>query len=271
MRKNYFSAAFCLLFISNCFAQSNKDNGTVSLSAGASMPVGSYAGKNITDPGAGFASLGESFNISYAHLLKHRFGLTAVLFGQRNPVNTKALDSDLSQQQFSTGPISSSSGQPPPQPTFVTYPNWNFEKKAWLSGSLLLGGYADLPLSTSGLSFTPRVLIGIAYTSSPALSGSSLTDTSLITIQQSSGKAFAFAFLIGGGIKYNINQRICFLSGLDLFGTSKIRFKNINETVTILQGSLNLGNTVIQQASFTADEKQTITSLNLTIGIGLRL
>jgi hypothetical protein len=96
----------------------------------------------------------------------------ATFFGQRNPLNTKALEEKYANTPYHSLIVFGSTNPPFPNPQPPTpqvyYKNWEFEKGAWYAASVLVGGYTILPMNKDGkLSMTLKAGIGAAYVSSP--------------------------------------------------------------------------------------------------------
>jgi hypothetical protein len=281
MRKIFLCILFTIQFFAISYSQNANDKGYISLLLGPSIPVGNYASSNFSNSKAGFAGLGENLNISYCRLLGKNFGIAAELLGQINPLNVKAMEKSFATQKFAEPYFYSTTGPPqtPPLPVYVTYQHWNFDKKSWQSGSMLLGAYMQLPLNHSGnISFTTKAMIGAIYLSSPQLNGEGYTDTSLIKLSQSTASAFGFAYSLSAGLKYDFNKRLSFLVSVEYLGTAKITFKNVTETIITENGAvipgmpLNSANySSIARSTAIGNESQKLSALNINIGIGLKL
>src|SRR5260221_6904555 len=148
MKKNWLLSSALILLAFNCFAQ-NKNNGTIVFSVGPSFPVGNYGSKDIMNNSAGLAKPGEKASLSFYSKRKKQFGFTVAIQAQRNPLNTKALENGFSKAQFSRSVFFSSNGTTEPTPSFTTYPNWKFDKHAWLAASLLAGCYTEFAFRNS--------------------------------------------------------------------------------------------------------------------------
>jgi hypothetical protein len=181
------------------------------------------------------------------------------------------LESVFSKTPIAVGPVFSDGYQPPPPVPGTVYPNWKFEKDHWLTGSLLLGAQAQLP-SKQKLSFSARAMLGPSYVSSPEVKGQSYTDTATATMTQSGPHAWGIGYLIGGGVRYNVSEKIFITGGVELFGTNKITFEDITATVTTTKGNLqNPTSYSVSTMTVHGNGKQTISTINASAGIGLRL
>jgi opacity protein-like surface antigen len=272
MKQFISGALFFLACMAHAYSQNSQDKGYFSISAGPSFPIGNYGSKSINSSSAGFARVGESINISYSRLLGKRIGLSATVYGQRNPINTGALEAGFSQKKIYNGIWTGPTTEPPAEFPYTVYPNWKFEKKSWLSSSLLAGGYGQFPLDkTNHISLTTKAMIGVIYAHSPKLSGNSTTDTSSAHIEQTDKSALGFTWLVSAGVLYNLNKNIFLLANLDYTGSNEIKFKNVKETITTMKGVPGSLNFSAEQSSVTGTSKQSISTLNFHAGVGFKL
>lgn len=148
-----------LLAFLNGYSQ-KQQGGYLELTIGPTFPIGNYASKNSNNAGSGFARMGEGLHLSYLHPLKKSFGITAGLYLQRNPLNTKSLEEAFANRKFYliyAGPL------PPPSPAqrpYKTYGNWKVEKHSWFSASLLAGLYQQLLPGDKNVQLTAKAMAG---------------------------------------------------------------------------------------------------------------
>jgi hypothetical protein len=261
-----------LLNLSLAYSQSVTDKNFLDVLIGPSFPAGEYAKKDITNSSSGFAKAGEFLKISYTHLLQKDFGLSAAIHGQRNPLNTKALEASLSQADFYETAFAGSTLNPTPAPyPSSRYGNWKFDKHSWLVGSFLLGGYGQLaPQRSNRLLLTAKAMAGVVYAHAPAINGKSTSDTAAAQITRSSSSAFGFAWSIATGIKLQLSNKIYLLTQAEYFGTNKILFKDVKVTFTSAHYSNGFPTSANMQTA-TGNEKQKIVPANLNFGIGIWL
>jgi hypothetical protein len=264
-------AAFQITFV---FSQRIKDKGCISISVGPALPAGKFSSKDLNDKLSGFTKMGESVSISYSKLLSKNWGIAIDVRGQRNPLNTTALQNSLSSSTIYQGIPVAGSGLnfPPPQFTQVVYPNWQFEKQAWLYGALLLGPTAQFTVDQSKkITLITNAMIGAVYAKSPVIKGSSITDTATARIEQSKSSAFGFIYSFSGGINYSLNKKIFLSAALTYAGTNQITFKDVTSSLFTTKGNFTSASFSAQQSTTTADGKQPISSINLLLGIGIKL
>lgn len=260
------------LFFINSYSQARESQ--LSFSIGPSIPVGNYADKNIHDEKAGIATAGGAFYLSYIPKTQKKINIVASLLGQINPLDRSSMESSFSEYKISFGSFVTWSGSwPPPviSPNGTSYSNWKFEESSWKLGALLLGGYKEVNAGSSGMVLTAKLQAGPVYVSSPELNGSSITDTTNIQVTQSSASSFGFGYLASAGIKIKVEKNVSLLASLEYFGTNNITFKNIVAKMTGVKNMSNPATMITFQNTVTSNSKQTITSVNFCIGIGVRL
>lgn len=261
---------FLLLLVSPGHAQTIDHKSQLNFSLGPSFPIGQFANKNIYNDKAGIAGSGGTLTISYTYLMKKNIGFAVSLLGQVNPLNTHSMEESFAELKFASFVIGWGTG-PPSAPTGVSYPDWKFKKASWKLGALLAGGYGEFKTNSSKLTFTTKAIIGLVYAVSPKVDGSSITDTSNVHVTQSSESAFGFGYSLSGGIKIKLNKKMNFTSGLEYFGTNNITFKNIVASVTGVKNPSNPATMTAWQSTVASNSKQTISSLNLLVGLSLQL
>ncbi len=268
MKKAGFLVTLTILSSLTVFCQSTR-RGLLEIAVGPTFPVGNFAKKDI-GPSSGHAKAGQFASVSYSYLLGKRFGLTGTLLAQRNPINARAMGSSFGQLKIFDGIYSPSLPVQPNQSLYITYHNWQVEKGSWLMGTLLAGGYGLFPLSGDNkISLTTKAMIGVMYVKSPDVEAKTVTDTSIVQLQQGSKSSFGLAYLVSVGTKYNCTKRISLLVSLDFLGTPQMKFEDVRRTISTAELSAGLPAYSMQQT--TAHQKQSIGSINARVGIGLAL
>jgi hypothetical protein len=273
-------AVILVLMIRLSYAQTIPDKNTLSFSIGASFPVGNFSSTDPSNNLSGYAVPGISANFSFNHKLNKQLSLTAMLYGQRNGINTKTLADQLDKSYIF--PIAISTGSPYfPSGDQKVYFNWNIEKKYWYLESVMLGVTEELPFKKNNkLSLVVKALIGAAYAQSPTLNGKSITDTSYSVFYQSGATAFGFSYLLSTGIKYKLSDKLFLKLDAFYFGTSRLNFKKITQNIATTYGGLvvpgvyTLSNSympAIWESSTTEPNKQPFGTLNISTGIALIL
>lgn len=255
------------------YSYSQEKESYLDLSFGPSFPIGKYASKNLSDSKSGFAKTGQQVNVSYTYMLNKRFGLSASLYAQRNPVDYDALRNESSTNNNPVPVFTDSLVSPTAPPIGITgfSKGWTFKKHAWLAASVLIGGIAELPLNTEeNFSFIGKVMIGAIGIKSPELDGQYITDSSIARATQTSKSTFGFIYLVRAGMKYDITKKISLIVALDYVGTNEVTFKNIKATIAAA-GQTSTGIPYASQAMRTGNVKQAMQAINLNAGIALKL
>lgn len=251
-----------------CFGQPGLSKNSVSLSLGASVPVGNFSKTDMNNDLSGFAKTGEYVHLTFEHRLGNGNGPAILLrfYGQRNGLNTQAFA-----DQFKNLPFYLNGG---PQPVF--YSTWNVQKKAWMLGSLMAGVKENFPLSSGRkFSFFLEGMIGAAYLQAPTLNAVGHTDTSVVEVTQSASSGTGISYCLGTGITYAVAKNLQLTFHLGYFGTGEIKFKNVTEHVIGTTGGLgipgdfSLSNSLGPTFSYsnTGTAKQTVGSVNAGVGL----
>jgi hypothetical protein len=276
--KFIFTVSFLMIRLS--YAQIISDHNTLSFSIGLSIPVGNFSSTDPSNNLSGYAVPGISANFSFNHKLNKQFGITAMLYGQRNGINTNTLSDQL--DKSSIYPIGISSGSTGiPTGEQEKYYDWNIDKKYWYLESVMLGVTEEIPSEkNTKLSFLAKALIGAAYAQLPTLNGNSVTDTSYSVFYQKGASAFGFSYLLSAGMKYKLSTNLYFKLDAFYFGTSHLNFKNITQNFASTYGGLaaqgvytlsNSSMPVISASSTTGPNKQPFGTINILAGIDLIL
>lgn len=263
-----------ILLLSIAEAQQKKQS--LSFDLGASFPFGDYGKKEINRKGSGFAATGAVSSITYQKNFQEKFGFSLSLLGQFNPMSRKRIE-----QAFSTTPIAPftvyASSDPRNIPVLppgngIIYPNWKFETKSLWIVSVMAGFYGYFPVKNKpSLVIQPRIMVGPGFAFSPSIKGTSKTDTSAASFQQTSSKSFALVGQVGMKLTYQLNQHYFFNVNVDVLTSSELRLKNLKATMVTAHGS-SPGNPdySISSTMYTTTGRQTIGTFNAGIGLGFR-
>lgn len=267
--------------LSNCFAQKVQNRSLLSVSVGPSFPIGDFASTNTQSKYSGYAIPGEEVNLSYVYKCSPKFGLIAALFGQRNGLNIKSMKQQLSEFKFikpgGTVYTGNMNNPPPPDPSpsYVYYTNWHFEKHDWLSASLLLGGMGVFPAGVGRkLSVVVKGMAGLIYVSSPEMKATSITDTTLIAISQTSESGWGFSYMAYAGLQYRINPHMLLLFGINYLGTARIKFSEITaDTIQFYHSNWGTGllSLTEMERAIKGSRKQVVQTMGLNVGIAWEL
>jgi hypothetical protein len=233
----------CFLILSCIYpnliiAQAENDYpGFIGVSLGSSIPLGDYSSKDADNETAGWANPGAVFDVSFGYKLgAGKVGLCALLRGQANYVDAQSYANALASQ--------------------VAGVNWSVQGGYWGMGGFLFGGFGSLQVSETVL-FEPRVMLGFLNASNPEITISVSGPGGSYWIKQNSTSARSFAYLVGGGLRFNIGKRMSLLTNLD-YMAAQPEFINVQ----LLDSDGNLSSD---------SWSQEIVTLNLSAGLAIRL
>jgi hypothetical protein len=269
MPRQLFSSALIFFTVISATAQTSRPS--LSIGAGLAVPMGKFAETKVNNAESGFAKTGTMVNIAYSQPVGRRIWAEVTVQFQRNPLNTKKMEEAFSNTRFNQGVFVSPTV--PPQSTFpdTLFQNWKFKNDSWLTSSLLLGINGRYPMGPSNKIFArARISAGPVYVVSPEIDGTSTGTNGVTYLKQTSESGWGMAFTAGGGIEFELNSRLYFITNVQSFLTTGVKFEDVTTTLTSLSGPSSNPSTVIQ-TSATADAKQTISTLNFNVGVGLKL
>ena len=191
MKKNLF---LLLVILFNFLQGFSQNKSMVSISMGPSFAVGNFANKNPNNSTSGIATTGVVFDIHFTHLLNENLGIAAILRGQSNATDAKAIEDEMKKM----------------------YPQvqWSVQSNYWGIGGLLFGGFGTWPLYNK-CSFDAKFLIGIANATSPEITITGKSALSTEWVKQNSTPSNTFAFMPGVGLNVHPTNRISILLNLD--------------------------------------------------------
>ncbi len=220
------------------FAQTSTNS--ISLAVGPSFPNASFGSMDEYHFTSGFAKTGEHLNICFEHKINTSFALSAMLYGQANPVNAKAFATNFLGDYYSSH-------------------NYKFDKGRWLFTGLLVGGSNDIQIfkKQKNLFLNLKSLIGIVYGMGPKFNITPSYSNSYISF--SSNSAFGPSYFLSGGLKYNFREKYFLVTNIQYLYVSEIK---LNEK-TSFNNPRYYPNTdhITPQVSTT----------NVVVGIGLNL
>jgi len=252
-------------------AQEKKGNEYLSFTIGPSFPTGNISAKASDNHIAGFATTGVHLSGTYQYFENKQFAFTVQIKGQYIPLNRSELADEYNNKKFYS--LSFWNGvPPPPPPSYSMYNNWNFNNGGWIITSMMAGFEGTLPLKENNQwAFTFHGLLGGTYIWTPHYKGQSTTDTSVILTDQKSNGAFGFSYQAGIGLKYSINKKMFALLQGNYTGTATF---TTSVTTTEYSTVMNQGSLGGQQSTFStfkSDVKQTVSSVNIGVGLGFHL
>ena len=185
---------------------------------------------------AGLAETGYVFDLSLGYLFSEYFGLIAMIRGQNWDMNSSTFVEELSKID----------------PTIT----WEVSTGIWRTGGLYLGPYASFEVSNNTY-FDVRGMFGFVSASTPEI-GIVTTNTygQKAYIDQTSDSEMSIAFLIGAGIRYELNDQFVVLGNFDY---------------TALQPEFTVTATSPGFQPQSNTWTQPMNNLNVVVGFGLRL
>ena len=100
MRKLTFLLVIIIATPFQLFAQSISERYSLSLSIGASIPVGDFSKTDSKNSLSGYGKTGETVKLSFGYKLTKIIGLEAMVYGQRNALNTGEYEKQLGETYF---------------------------------------------------------------------------------------------------------------------------------------------------------------------------
>jgi hypothetical protein len=268
MRHHVFLSVMAVLALFKAFSQQHsippQDRGTLAISIGPAIPVGAFANSNGNDPTSGLAKPGGLVDLTYMHpFSRPDFGYTITLRGRINAINSTALR----------------------QPFVDQYPgyNWDVSAKSWETAAALIGLYHRSSTLKNRFFTDESLLLGVAEALLPGETITGISDSTTNPpdpdyVQGSNQKKYAttitFMMRIGGGVQ--LSNKLSLVAHVDYWWLDPV-FRNLTQTVTTASGlvvpnNFNLGNlTSISRSEFTSDYTQNMSSIDLSIGLALRL
>jgi hypothetical protein len=233
--KPHLFLSLCLLFIYGIGY--SQDKGYIALSAGPSFPTGDFGSKDADNESAGFANTGAIFDLTFAQKFGKTFGLTLMLRGQVNDVDTEPLVDELIMEA--------------PDAT------WSAEADSWGIGGFMAGLYGSLPMGPSGkVTFDTRALVGVIDATVPQITIYGDYLGTQFWVHTESAHAGAFAYLMGAGFRFNLGNHFCILTNLDYLGSTP-EFEDVTTRTSIGGYSSNT-------------YQQKFGTVNVGVGIGWR-
>ncbi|MBP7554975.1 MAG: hypothetical protein KA821_01830 [Chitinophagaceae bacterium] len=268
MTKTLFSVTaifLCLLM----HAQPPVGKSSLSINTGPAFTLNPFGNTDAGNSESGFARSGPHMALTYTTSLQKKWSLVTTLQIQQHRLNTTALEKEFSATPIASGLFTSTgSNMPLPGSAYKTYHNWNFEKKSWLAGFFLVGAQLN---SVSTKKWQPyiRLQAGLVYLRLPAIKGESVTDTSSAYLDQKGSSGNGWGYNSTAGMYHRLNQKIFLTAAISYIGSARVNFSNVRSRLTTTQrrpGDLNYS---IQQSTATGSASQKISSLNISVGIGL--
>ena len=208
------------------------------LSFGASLPGEEFAKKSLEEDG-GYALPGFVVEFSGAYVFDYYFGIAGTFTFSSNPPDRDKLQEDLI--DAITEPV-------PPEIEEVI-----FNQGSWMYANLMGGPFLTLPVAFMNLDF--RAVAGVSILLSPPW------ELTLRTAEETyftrrSGRTASFAYMLGTGIRFNINPNYAIRVSGDYFHSKP--------TISIEEDSAAGG------ATGKSSYDMSVGTVNLNVGIAYR-
>jgi len=203
---------------------------------GAGMPQGDFGDDNPLNIEAGTAETGILFEMDFFQELNESFYFSLMARFQANGADPEAIASALALQpnisilEVTTDP--------------------------WKTNSFMVG-FGTIATSNARSSLLTRFMIGYSSIASPSIIATASNGTSIVTVNQESVNSGTLSFLVGLGLKININEQLSFLVGADYYAANP-EFNNVTAT-----GSTG--------GFASANFEQKVRIVNLSFGLGFNL
>lgn len=231
--------------------------------------MGAYGDKDGNSETSGLAKLGFTGELSYSHALakgefgrmKSEFGLVAMLRGRMNGVSSDGATSVFKDQ-------------------FPTY-QWRANNKSWQTAAAMAGFYRSLSVNEK-FSAHALLIAGIAKAWMPEIIVTGIMDSTaqggdanMIVARNEKTSATTFTAMTGLGISYALTNKFSLMADLD-FWYLKPTFTVVQDVAfaqhLVVPGVYNLSNgSVVSVTQATGKYKQGMNSLNLTVGVSMKL
>lgn len=202
---------------------------------GASFPISSFSKRIKTDENSGFATVGVKLDAAVNYQFYRNLGIKAMFIYQNHQIDDYKYKKDL----YTEAPLNS----------------YTISSKGWNNFSALFGAYANFKLDDN-MYFQPKILLGFNYGTSPIIN-LTVADTSKKTfiVEQQSGQAISFSYVVGFDFKLNLVKNYYMLFGFDSYNAD-MYFEGVKVK--------NLNNGTESEFKF----KQPIQTLSLKVGVG---
>lgn len=243
---------FCLINVVLVSVVNAQKPNALSLSLGPAFATGPFASKDFLNETSGFATMGAAVSLAYTSMLSNKFGVVISAQGQYNPMDVDALESEFGKN-------------------FAGFSSWDFDNSSWKYGAVLIGGTGQFALDKKdACTLVLKAMAGVGFAKSPGMAGTSTSSTGIAAVEQNKASGTGFAYCGSAGIQYAISKSLFLTSALSYNGADKMPFKNVRTVTTVVQGTLGSSDYQAYQNVTTRDEQQTIRSVHLTVGAGIR-
>jgi hypothetical protein len=257
---------FLVLLCNSTLLFSQEAKKRLTLSVAPAFPLGKWAEKEQPIENAGYASSGQSFHLRYTNDFSANWGWFAMLKGQRNQLNADNLSDYHNNNPFPVGGllVGPGPGPGPLPPAEVDIENWSFKKKNWMTATAMGGFYRIIPGGKRSV-FLPELGLGLIYAKLPDFLGTAQDGNRRASLTRKGKHGVGLAYSVGLNARHRLNAKYDIFSSLAYFGSSSVKFNDISTTRFYTDG------TTVAQTVRTMDHQQVFASMNLYIGVGIKL
>ena len=253
---------FLVLLCNSNLLFSQEAKKRLTLSVAPAFPLGKWAEKEQPIETAGYASSGQSFHVRYTNDFSAKWGWFLMLKGQRNQLNADKLSNYHNTHPFPI--VGVVVGPGPTPPAQVDIENWSFKKKNWMTAMAMGGFYRIIPAGKRSV-FLPELGLGLIYAKLPDFLGTAQEQSRNASLIRKGKHGVGLAYSVGLSARHSINSKYDLFSSLAYFGSSAVKFNDISTTRFYTNG------TIVSESVTITDHQQVFSSLNLYIGVGMKL
>ena len=254
---------FCLAF-ANIYAQP-KNRLSVGVGFGIAAPMGKFGNTDLFDSTSAFAVTGPAFNIEGNYHLNKYVGFSLLLTGQQNQVDTKTMVNKYQKAVYGAF--------------------FNISSGDWNIGKIMGGVTLSLPLGDKQkINLFLRIMAGGLKTTFPKIT---VTEVYYVDSLGSIGMSqftkdkvplkWAFAYLVGMGIRYNLSAGYFLHATIDYSAASPsvpnypLRTRAFQPGAYAITGNPYpiFSTTPIVATQNSTTFKQPVHSMNICVGIGI--
>ena len=234
----------CLLvYGGDSYAQYESKKAYVGISIGPSVGVGDFGSSDFNLESAGFASTGFDINLNFAYRITSNFGFAAMIMIQSNPFDDKSfLAGFKSQTRYNNG---------------ATLNFISVEANSWGMVSFMPGLFASIPIDSRGkIIIEPRGHFGLITAVSPYIKTTFREANRTEYLEQANGVGFGLGYSLGGGMRYNLSDRMALLLNADYLKTNP-KFLDVTFTDS-------------RQGTYLISFQQKMEVVNVSVGLAIR-
>jgi hypothetical protein len=239
------------LFVFTTFATAQSCRWTFTAQVGPSIPLGKFGEKNPNDSLAAFAKTGPALQLTASYRVGRYWGISVMTAGEEHAVDTKAVETKL-HEDFGL--------------------NYHYTSDPWILARLMAGVFGEWPAGKHWL-LTAHLYLGGIETKLPKTSLTAQGSSGAYGYTKNAGSIDVGPAGQGGvGTRYLLGRHLFLDAGAE-YATGRYR-SDYPAIKLASQGEglvFTTGTTPPYIASGSSHYTQPISTLNLTVGAGIRL